>query len=69
MARFAAEANAAAKALSATTVEYTNASLIYYQQGDSQELAAKKAAITIKAANSSFETSSIDSINISPNHN
>jgi hypothetical protein len=37
MARFAAEANAAAKALSATTVEYTNASLIYYQQGLSDQ--------------------------------
>jgi hypothetical protein len=31
MAKFAAEANKAAKALSATTTEYTNASLIYYQ--------------------------------------
>jgi hypothetical protein len=31
MARFAEEANKAAKALSATTTEYTNASLIYYQ--------------------------------------
>jgi hypothetical protein len=33
MAKFAAEANKAAKALNATTTEYTNASLIYYQQG------------------------------------
>jgi hypothetical protein len=33
MAKFAKEANKAAKALSATTTEYTNASLIYYQQG------------------------------------
>ena len=57
MARFAKEANVAAKALSTTTKAYADASLIYYQQGDSQELAAKKAAITIKAANSSFETS------------
>jgi hypothetical protein len=31
MAKFAQEANNAAKALSATTTEYTNASLIYYQ--------------------------------------
>jgi hypothetical protein len=31
MSKFAAEANKAAKALSATTTEYTNASLIYYQ--------------------------------------
>lgn len=57
MARFTKEANAVAKSLSTTTKSYADASLIYYQQGDSQELAAKKAAITIKAANSSFETS------------
>ena len=56
MARFTKEANAAAKSLSTTTKSYADASLIYYQQGDSQEMAAKKAAITIKAANSSFET-------------
>lgn len=33
MARFAEEANKAAKNLSTTTTAYTNASLIYYQQG------------------------------------
>ena len=57
MARFAEQANKAAKALSTTTKAYTDASLIYYQQGDSQEMAAKKAAITIKAANASFGSS------------
>jgi len=31
MARFAKEANKAAKTLSTTTTEYTNASLIFYQ--------------------------------------
>jgi hypothetical protein len=31
MARFAKQANIAAKSLSTTTTEYTNASLIYYQ--------------------------------------
>jgi hypothetical protein len=31
MSKFAEEANKAAKSLSATTTEYTNASLIYYQ--------------------------------------
>jgi hypothetical protein len=31
MVKFATEANKAAKALSATTTDYTNASLIYYQ--------------------------------------
>lgn len=57
MAKFADQANRAAKALSTTTKEYADASLIYYQQGDSAEEAAKKAAITIKAANASFGTS------------
>jgi hypothetical protein len=33
MAKFAKEANKAAQALSTTTVEYTDAALIYYQQG------------------------------------
>lgn len=33
MDKFAEKANKAAKALSATTLDYTNASLIYYQQG------------------------------------
>jgi hypothetical protein len=33
MADFAAQASKAAKSLSATTTEYANASLIYFQQG------------------------------------
>ena len=57
MAKFAIEANKAARALSTTTKAYADASLIYYQQGDSVEQAAKKAEITLKAANSSFNTS------------
>ena len=57
MAKFAIQANKAAKELSTTTKAYADASLIYYQQGDTQEQAAKKAAITIKAANASFNTS------------
>ena len=60
MAKFTAEANKAARTLSTTTKAYADASLIYYQQGDSQEQAAKKAAITIKAANSSFNTSAAE---------
>lgn len=60
MAKFALEANRAAKELSTTTKSYADASLIYYQQGDSAEQAAKKAAITIKAANSSFNTSAAE---------
>lgn len=57
MAKFAVEANKAARALSTTTKAYADASLIYYQQGDSVEQAAKKAEITLKAANASFNTS------------
>ena len=57
MARFAEKANAAAKALSTTTNAYAKASLIYYQQGDTAAEAARKAEITLKAANASFNTS------------
>lgn len=60
MVQFAEQANRAARELSTTTKAYTDASLIYYQQGDTQEQAAKKAAITIKAANSSFNTSAAE---------
>lgn len=56
MAQFAVQANKAAKELSATTKAYTDASLIYFQQGDTEEMAAKKAAITLKAAHSSFNS-------------
>lgn len=51
MARFAKEANAAAKKLSTTTTDYTNASLIYYQQGLSDSEVKKRSDITIKMAN------------------
>ena len=51
MARFAKEANAAAKKLSTTTVDYTDASLIYYQQGLSDAEVKKRSDITIKMAN------------------
>ena len=54
MSRFAVEANAAAKKLSTTTKAYTDAALIYYQQGDSDSSVAKKAEITTKAANVAF---------------
>ena len=60
MVKFAQQANRAARELSTTTKAYSDASLIYYQQGDSTEQAAKKAAITIKAANSSFNTSAAE---------
>lgn len=51
MAEFAKEANAAAKALSTTTTEYTNASLIFYQQGLTDSQVKERTDITIKMAN------------------
>lgn len=57
MVKFAEAANKAAKELSVSTKDYAKASLIYYQQGDSAEEAAKKAAITTKAANVAFSAS------------
>lgn len=57
MAKFAEQANKAAKNLATTTTGYTNAALIYYQQGDSDAEVAKKAEITLKAANAAFGAS------------
>ena len=51
MAEFAVEANKAAKALSATTTEYTNASLIYFQQGLSDQQVKERTEVTVKMAN------------------
>ena len=51
MAKFAQEANKAARALSATTTEYTNASLIYYQQGLNDQQVKERTDVTIKMAN------------------
>ena len=51
MAEFAKQANRAAKNLSTTTTDYTNASLIYYQQGLPEDEIAKRTEITIKMAN------------------
>ena len=51
MARFAVEANNAAKKLSTTTTDYTNASLIYFQQGLSDKEVAERTEVTIKMAN------------------
>ena len=44
-------ANIAAKNLSASTTDLTNAALIYYQQGDTEQEAQRKAEITTKVAN------------------
>ena len=56
MAEFAVEANNAAKALSASTLDYTNASLIYAQQGLSDEEIKARAEVTVKAANVTGQT-------------
>lgn len=51
MARFAEQANKAAKALSTTTTNYTDASLIYYQQGLTDQEILDRTETTIKMAN------------------
>ena len=59
MADFAKQANKAAKALSTTTTEYTNASLIYYQQGLSEEEVLERADVTVKMANVANQSAEI----------
>lgn len=56
METFARQANSAAKALGASTLDYTQASLIYYQQGLSDEEAQARAETTLKAANVTGQT-------------
>ena len=56
MARFANEANKAAKALSTTTTAYTDAALIYYQQGLDDTQVKQRTDITIKMANVSRQS-------------
>lgn len=51
MAKFAIQANKAAKELGASTTSYTDASLIYYQQGLTDAEVAARAEVTLKAAN------------------
>ncbi len=51
MAKFAVQANKAAKSLGANTVDYTNASLIYYQQGLSDAEVRARTEVTVKVAN------------------
>ena len=51
MAKFAETANKAAKALSTTTTTYTDAALIYYQQGLSAKEVEERTNVTIKMAN------------------
>lgn len=59
MAKFAKQANTAAKALSTTTTEYTDAALIYYQQGLNDEQVKERTDITIKMANVARESAEI----------
>lgn len=59
MARFAKQANRAAKELSATTTEYTNASLIYYQQGLNDSEVKARTDVTIKMANASNQSAEV----------
>ena len=51
MERFARTAQTVAKGLGKGTVDYTDAALIYYQQGLSDEEVAKKTETTLKTAN------------------
>lgn len=51
MARFAKEANKMAKELSTTTTKYTDASLIYYQQGLNDKAVKERTDTTVKLAN------------------
>ena len=56
MDRFAQKANTAAKALGQATTDYTEASLIYYQQGLSDEEVKARTETTLKAANVTGQT-------------
>lgn len=51
MDKFALKANEAAKSLGKATTDYTEASLIYYQQGLSDQEVEARSEVTLKAAN------------------
>lgn len=51
MAKFAVEANRAAQALSTTTTKYTDAALIFYQQGLNDQAVKERTEAVIKMAN------------------
>lgn len=59
MKEFAVQANKAAKALSTTTTDYTDASLIYYQQGLKDEEVLERTDTTIKMANVAGQTAQV----------
>ena len=48
---FAKHANTAAQNLGSTTLDYSNAALIYYQQGLSEDVVKERTDITVKMAN------------------
>ena len=56
MAKFAEESNRAAKALSTTTTKYTDASLIYFQQGLNDAEVKERTEVTVKMANVAGES-------------
>ena len=56
MNQFAESANEAAKELGASTTDYTEAALIYYQQGLGDEESQARAETTLKAANVTGQT-------------
>ena len=56
MDKFAEKANKAAKTLSSTTLDYTNAALIYYQQGLTDKEVADRTEVTLKMANAANES-------------
>lgn len=56
MDKFAEKANKAAKSLSSTTLDYTNAALIYYQQGLTDQEVADRTEVTLKMANVANES-------------
>lgn len=61
MAQFAKQANRAAKELNATTTKYTDASLIYYQQGLDDKSVKARTDVTAKFANVSRENLTLSS--------
>ena len=58
MERFGRQANEAAKALGKATTDYTEASLIFYQQGLSDKEVQARAETTLKAANVTGQSAS-----------
>ena len=61
MAQFAKQANRAAKELNTTTTKYTDASLIYYQQGLDDKQVKARTDVTAKFANVSRENLTLSS--------